>query len=114
MLRADAQVLSDGAELRADVLAQDVGGARGGREQTRQDGPIRTHNRTCQLTPFNSTQFSFTHFLWTHIASDCCIFNVSKCFNCICPDVKNDPSKRLPLHTNSFQLFKMSRLIKGV
>lgn len=41
MLRADAQVLADGAELGADVLPQDVGRPRGGREQARQDGPIR-------------------------------------------------------------------------
>lgn len=37
MLGADPQVLPDGAELGADVLAEDVGGARGGWEQSGQD-----------------------------------------------------------------------------
>lgn len=54
MLRADAQVLSDGAELRADVFAQDVGGARGGREQTRQDGPIRARENTQPYLSINT------------------------------------------------------------
>lgn len=37
VLGADAQVLSDGAEFSADVLAKDVGSTRGGREQPSQD-----------------------------------------------------------------------------
>lgn len=39
VLRTDAQALSDGAQLRADVPTQDEGGAGGWREKTRQDGP---------------------------------------------------------------------------
>ena len=39
VLRAEAQTLSDGAELGPDVFAHDVGRAGGRREQTRQDRP---------------------------------------------------------------------------
>lgn len=37
VLGADPQVLPDGAELRADVLAEDVGSTRSGWEQAGQD-----------------------------------------------------------------------------
>lgn len=37
VLRTDPQVLSDGAELGANVFAEDVRCTRGGREQSRQD-----------------------------------------------------------------------------
>ncbi len=37
VLRTDAQILTDGAQFSADVFAEDVGGARGGWEQARQD-----------------------------------------------------------------------------
>ena len=46
VLGTDSQVLANGAELRADVLSQDVGGARGGREQAGQDRPIRDRTKT--------------------------------------------------------------------
>ena len=39
MLGTDSQVLPDGTHLSANALPQDVGSARGGREQPRQDGP---------------------------------------------------------------------------
>lgn len=39
VLGTHSQVLPDGTHLSANVLPQDVGGARGGREQPRQDGP---------------------------------------------------------------------------
>lgn len=39
VLRTDPQVLSDGAELGANVFAEDVRCTRGGREQSRQDWP---------------------------------------------------------------------------
>ena len=48
VLRTDAQVLSDGAELRADVFAQDVRCAGGGREQACQDRPIMTRGEKRQ------------------------------------------------------------------
>ena len=41
MLGTHPQVLANAAELGADVLPHDVGGARGGREQAGQDRPIR-------------------------------------------------------------------------
>lgn len=40
MLGTDPQAPPDGAQLRADVTAQDVGSARGGWEQACQDGPV--------------------------------------------------------------------------
>lgn len=39
VLRTDAQTLSDGAQLGADVSTKDEGGAGGWRKKTSQDGP---------------------------------------------------------------------------
>lgn len=39
VLWTDSQTLSNGTQLSPDVSAQDVGGTRGRREQTGQDGP---------------------------------------------------------------------------
>lgn len=39
VLWAHAQVLTDGVQIRADVLAHDVGSARCGREKARKNGP---------------------------------------------------------------------------
>lgn len=50
VLWTDTQVLPDGAELRADVFAQDEGCARGWREQTSQDGP---EGQTQQISKFH-------------------------------------------------------------
>lgn len=44
MLWTDSKTLSDGTQLRSDVSAQDVGGTRGRREQTGQDGPAGTRH----------------------------------------------------------------------
>lgn len=37
VLRTDSQILPDGAQFGADVLAEDVGGSRSGRKQPSQD-----------------------------------------------------------------------------
>lgn len=48
VLGTDAQVLSDGAQLSADVLPEDVRRSGGGWEQPCQDGP-RTQQSTQQI-----------------------------------------------------------------
>ena len=51
MLGTHSKALTDGAQFGADVFAQDVGGARGGREQACQDGPrITNQNRATHIT----------------------------------------------------------------
>lgn len=50
VLWTDTQVLPDGAELRADIFAQDEGGTRGWGEQASQDGP---EGQTQQLSRFD-------------------------------------------------------------
>lgn len=50
VLGTDTQILPNGAHLRADVLPQDVGRARGGREESSQDGPEKQRVQESELT----------------------------------------------------------------
>lgn len=49
VLWTDTQVLPDGAELGADVFAQDEGSTRGWREQASQDGPEEQTKQICRF-----------------------------------------------------------------
>lgn len=54
VLGTDAQILSDGAQFSADVLAEDVGCTRGGWKQSRQDWPIGKSRRESPTIAFLS------------------------------------------------------------
>ncbi len=65
VLWTDAQTLSDSAQLSPDVSAQDVGRARGRREQTGQDGPTETRGDYLDLCLYVPVPVLYQYLYWS-------------------------------------------------